>query len=55
LKPAQAIVRSYLKIIDHKKSRAGGVAQRVSPEFKPQYHKNKQQTKNSMGTELVTN
>jgi hypothetical protein len=33
-------MRPYLK----KKPWAGGVAQGVGPEFKPQYHKNKQKT-----------
>jgi hypothetical protein len=31
-------MRSYLKKTHHKK-RAGGMAQGVGPEFKPQYHK----------------
>jgi hypothetical protein len=37
-------VRPYLEEKSHK--RAGGVAQGVVPEFKPQYLKNKQKQKN---------
>jgi hypothetical protein len=43
---ANSSKRPYLKNTHHKK-RAGGVAQSVGPEFKPQYHKtqtNKQKT-----------
>jgi hypothetical protein len=37
-------VRPYLEKTHHKK-RAGGVAQDVGPEFKPQYHKKKKKRK----------
>jgi hypothetical protein len=42
LKPARAksSVRPYLKKTLHRKG-AGGMAQGVGPEFKPQYHKKK--------------
>jgi hypothetical protein len=39
-------LRLYLKRTYHKKKRAGGVAQGVGPEFKPQYHKKKKDSLN---------
>jgi hypothetical protein len=38
-------VRSYLEKKKHTKKRVGGVAQGVSPEFKPQYCKKKKERK----------
>jgi hypothetical protein len=47
LKPTQAngTCRPYLEKPHDKKKRAGGVAQGVGPEFKPQYHKKKKKKK----------
>jgi hypothetical protein len=45
-------MRPYFKKTHYKK-RAGGVAQGVGPEFKPQYHKiNKQNKTNGMNIEV---
>jgi hypothetical protein len=35
--PGQIVLRPYLKETLHTKKRAGGVAQGIGPEFKPQY------------------
>jgi hypothetical protein len=47
-KPAQAN-RSYLRKKPVTKKRAGGVAQGVDPEFKPQNHKKKKKEKKEKG------
>jgi hypothetical protein len=44
-KPGQEIVREALSRKTHYKNRAGGVAQDVGPEFKPQYVAEGQDTK----------
>jgi hypothetical protein len=44
-KPAQANRSRDLSQNTHHKKRAGGVAQGVGPEFKPQYHKKKKKRK----------
>jgi hypothetical protein len=41
-------MRPYLKKNLHKK-RAGGMAQGIGPEFKPQYHKKKKKERKSGG------
>jgi hypothetical protein len=41
--PGKQFKRLYIKKTPSHK-RAGGVAQGVGPEFKPQYHKNKKKT-----------
>jgi hypothetical protein len=40
-KPAQQIVQETLSLKNSSQKRAGGVAQGVGPEFKPQYWKKK--------------
>jgi hypothetical protein len=48
------VVRETLSWKTLHKNRAGGMAEGVGPEFKPQYKKKKKNHKNNLNTELTS-